>query len=166
VLSSAITFFLDACNILKPLSFEGSFHLMKEQLQSRNWDCIDKSGCNLGTMRVSVASAYPWVCIGQPKCRSSFSINVHGGFGESPSYWCLIHLPTVWASESQPTISCHPFIDICDCVCMLRDSRTPASWIILKILMAVFKWLKQIRYTIMISGFIIIESWPRHSWSG
>jgi hypothetical protein len=36
--------FLDAFNIVKPLSFEGSFYIRKEKMRSRNWDFLDKSG--------------------------------------------------------------------------------------------------------------------------
>jgi hypothetical protein len=51
-------------------------------VQSRKFEFLDKSGWRLGMM---------WVCVGRSLRWSSPSANLHGGFDESPPYWCLIH---------------------------------------------------------------------------
>jgi hypothetical protein len=63
-------------------------------------------------MRLSVAFERLWVCVRRTLRRSSCSVNLHGGFDESPSYWCLIRPPSSWEPM---VISCHHFRDICDC---------------------------------------------------
>jgi hypothetical protein len=68
------------------------------QCNQENWDCLHKSGCSLGMIWVSVASAHPCDCVGRTLLRSSSSVNFHGGFDEWSSYLCLIHLTSFWES--------------------------------------------------------------------
>jgi hypothetical protein len=65
--------------------------------------------------------------------------DLHEGLDELSPYWCLI-----LRVNRDP---CHHFTDICDCVCISRGWRTPASWIILKIPMPFFRWIKPFKYT-------------------
>jgi hypothetical protein len=106
---------------------------------SRNWDCLDKSGWSLRMMWVSVReSVWDELCADLPlPYKSSWRI------WWIVSFLCLFILQP---SESFDDLV-SPFHDICDCVCISRGWRTPASWIILKILTPVFKlnamlWLK------------------------
>jgi hypothetical protein len=61
------------------------------QCNQENWDCLEKSGWNLGMRWFPVAFAHPWDCVRRTLRRSSSSVNLHGGFEKSSPYWCLIH---------------------------------------------------------------------------
>jgi hypothetical protein len=107
------------------------FTLGKGKCNQENWDCLDKPGCE-----VLARCARPWVRVGRTSRGSSCSVNLQGGFDESLPYWCLIRPSSFWEPM---TILCHHFTDICDCVCISRCCRTPASCIVLKILTSVWQ---------------------------
>jgi hypothetical protein len=73
---------------------------------------------------------------GRTLCRFCPSVNRHGGTWRIISLLMFnlsaIILRAHWWSR-------HHFIDFWDCVCISRGCRTPAFWIILKILTPVFK---------------------------
>lgn len=134
--------FLNVLSILKRLSFEGSFHLRKEK------NLITKMGL---FWQVWMKSFMMWVSVA--------SVSLYGmDFVQNlllPSIFmgdlmnCL--LIDVWLnhyhSESQSTILCHISSTYPNCVCILRRCRTSGSWIILKILMPVFRSFKPFIHT-------------------
>jgi hypothetical protein len=46
-------------------------------------------------------------------CRSSSSINLHGGFDESSPHWCLIHPPSFWESINDLVSPFHRYMWLC-----------------------------------------------------
>jgi hypothetical protein len=84
-----------------------------------------------------------WVCVGRTSRRSPSSVNLQGELTNR----LLTDVSFVrHHSESPSSISCHSFTDICNCVCVSRGWRAPASSVILKILTPVFKSFKQFKY--------------------
>jgi hypothetical protein len=120
------------------------FALEKRKCNQENWNCLHKSGCEV----------LAW-------CESPFRLLIRESVWDElradlpfPQifvedwrivfFLMLVHL----TSFREPMmILCHNFTDICDCDCISRGWRAPASWIILKILTPVFNSFKPFTYT-------------------
>jgi hypothetical protein len=83
-------------------------HLQLQCIQG-NWDCLDKSAWSLGILWVSVASAYPWDCVGRTLRRSPSSVNLHG----RSIYWWLIHPSSFWEAIVHLVSPFHGHLRLC-----------------------------------------------------